>query len=401
LSTTSYPGAAWPAGPGAHHVRSWQEAEVNAARWMQYWGFTDATVTQGGTDGGIDVRATYALAQVKFLASSVGRPDLQRLIGAAAAEPGRQLIFFTGSDYSVKAVEFADAVGMALFTYGLDGSMTPINPTARTVMQRGGVPSQPVPAWQPSSTPAWNPAQTPGHTPTGLGAATPAAPTLGDRFKAGGWYFVVPIVTAGVFTGVPFWHAAVRLGRPSLWRPAALYTAAGIGFLVVSDLIPKDAAGEPIGRGAAVADNLLVAVALILIIAACLQLRPIRREVYGGDRPKPPTDADPAVARALERRTKRHEARSLTEKDRGLARELGIGRPDLGRGYDDGGLVDLNSAPAELIAQVCDMDLQDAHRIVDARDLRGGRFFSMGEVFLDVALPLAAEEELRERGVTL
>ena len=371
---------------------------------MQYWGFADAAVTTGGPDGGIDVRATYALAQVKFLASAVGRPDLQRLIGAAAGEPGRQLIFFTGSDYSAKAVEFADGAAIALFTYGLDGSMTPINPTAHRVMQRGSALAQSPPAWQPIPATPWQPTSARGHASVAHSTRAPAAPTLGDRFKAGGWYFVVPILSAGVFTGVPFWHAAVRLGRPALWRPAVFYSAAGIGFVVVNDLIPQDAAGEPIGQGAAVAENILVAVALILILAACLQLRPIKREVYGGPAATPAlrtATGDPAVARVLERRTRRQEARALIEKDRGLARELGVGRPDLGRGYDDGGLVDVNSASAELIAQVCDMDLADAQRIVEARAGRGGRFFSTGEVFVDVALPLGAEEELRERGIAL
>ena len=34
-----------------------------------------------------------------------------------------------------------------------------------------------------------------------------------------------------------------------------------------------------------------------------------------------------------------------------MARDLRIGRPDLPRHYDDDGLVDVNSAPAETIAK--------------------------------------------------
>ena len=399
MSAMSYPG---PVGPAPHHVRTWQDAELNAARWMQHWGFTDAAVTPGGADGGIDVRASYALAQVNFVAAAVGRPDLQRLVGAAAAEPGRQLIFFTGSDYTTQAVDFADGAGIALFRYGLDGSMTPYNATGHRLMERGAAAPSPSAssAWQPHPAAAWQAAPAPGPQYV----LPPRAPTLGDRFKAGGWYFVVPIASSGIFAAVPFWHAAVRLGRPALWRPALFFSATGFAFLVINGLIPKDAAGDPIGGAATLAQNAVVAAALVLIVVACFLLRPLKREVYGppaeaADRPA--TTDDPTVARALERRSRRAEARALVEKDRGLARELGIGRPDLGRGYDDGGLVDVNTASAELLARVCDMDLRDAERVVEARALHGGRFFSMGDVFVDVALPLGAEEELRERGIAL
>ena len=52
--------------------------------------------------------------------------------------------------------------------------------------------------------------------------------------------------------------------------------------------------------------------------------------------------------------------------DPALARSLGIGRPDLARGYDDGGLVDLNTASAPVIAQVCGLDAALAEAIVAA-----------------------------------
>ena len=68
-----------------YQITSWQEAERNAARWMRHWGFGDARLTSSGADGGVDVRARAAVAQVKFEASQVGRPALQRLYGARGA----------------------------------------------------------------------------------------------------------------------------------------------------------------------------------------------------------------------------------------------------------------------------------------------------------------------------
>ena len=43
-------------------------------------------------------------------------------------------------------------------------------------------------------------------------------------------------------------------------------------------------------------------------------------------------------------------ARRLQQDNPVLAQELKIGRPDLPRGYDDGGLVDVNHVPAAILA---------------------------------------------------
>ncbi|GAA5169770.1 hypothetical protein [Amycolatopsis dongchuanensis] len=74
----------------------------------------------------------------------------------------------------------------------------------------------------------------------------------------------------------------------------------------------------------------------------------------------PPPAEDPAVARVLAARARRQQARDLAARDPLLAKELGIGRPDLERGYDDGGLVDLNSAPAEVLARICELTPEQA-----------------------------------------
>lgn len=119
---------------GVHQIRTWQDAEVCAARWMQYWGFTDAVVTAAGPDGGVDVTATGALAQVKFQAVTVGSPDLQRLFGARGHALHRALLFFTGTGYSTRALEYAASAGIALFTYDLTGWVDPANGPARQLV---------------------------------------------------------------------------------------------------------------------------------------------------------------------------------------------------------------------------------------------------------------------------
>ena len=114
-------------------ISDWQIAEENAARWMRFWGYPDAHVTGGGADGGVDVISGSAIAQVKFRASVVGGPDLQRLAGAGHSHRGKALFFFTGSGYSSQALQVAGIADIALFTYRLDGSVSPVNNFAEQI----------------------------------------------------------------------------------------------------------------------------------------------------------------------------------------------------------------------------------------------------------------------------
>jgi len=114
-------------------VETWQDAERNAAEWMRSSGFTDARVTTGGADAGIDVCSREAIAQVKFQASAVGRPALQQLVGARGRDSTKQLLFFTATSYSANAVAYAETMGIALFTYGPDGSVVAINRFAKDI----------------------------------------------------------------------------------------------------------------------------------------------------------------------------------------------------------------------------------------------------------------------------
>jgi hypothetical protein len=222
------------------------------------------------------------------------------------------------------------------------------------------------------------------------------SPTLSQRFRAGGWYFVLTIASAGLFAAIPFWHAAARLKEATTLRLAVIYTLADVALIVLAALTPPR---RPDGASGNQAISTIGGfLALAVIVAACLQLRSVRRQVYGGHGVVP-LAGDPAVARALAARTRRQEARELLERDPGLARELGIGRPDLHRDYDDGGLVDINNVPAAVIAQTCGFERSYADAIVAAREARGGTFYNVGEVLVDVNLPPSVQELLSERAV--
>lgn len=231
-----------------------------------------------------------------------------------------------------------------------------------------------------------------GHQTTGAGVGPvqrPGAPT-------GRWYFVVTLVSIGFLAAMPFWHAARSLGRPGLVRLALIYTALDAFLVVLMILTPPN---NPDGTSGNETISTIGGLTVTLVlIAACVQLRGLRREVYG-ERSVVQRPVHPAVTQALAAREQRAESRRLREQDPALARELGIGRPDLGRGYADGGLVDLNTAPAAVIAQVSGIAPAHAEAIVAARDARGGTYFNLAEVFVDVALPPHEQEQLHEHAV--
>ncbi|MFT7841090.1 helix-hairpin-helix domain-containing protein [Saccharothrix sp. BKS2] len=210
------------------------------------------------------------------------------------------------------------------------------------------------------------------------------------------------IASAGVFAAVPFAHAAHRLRRPSLWRWTALYAAATIALM----LIMPPSQGQSAASTTDVRSTIGALGAIAIMVAACIQLSGIRRDVYGLPQavrppvqPPQPWEADPAVAAALTLRAKREEARTLVARDPALARDLRIGRPDLPRQYDDGGLVDINTAPPSVIAQCCGLDDRAAEQIERARQQHPFPFHSVDELLVFAELDVSTWDLIRERAV--
>jgi hypothetical protein len=83
-----------------------------------------------------------------------------------------------------------------------------------------------------------------------------------------------------------------------------------------------------------------------------------------------------------------------------MARELRIGRPDLARAYDDGGLVDLGSAPPRAIADLCDIALDHATAITRARE-GGITFTGVEEVLALVDIPYPLWDRIRDRAIVV
>jgi drug/metabolite transporter superfamily protein YnfA len=225
------------------------------------------------------------------------------------------------------------------------------------------------------------------------------------RAPSGRWYFVLSILTLGMFAWVPFLHAAQRLGRSNIRRRAAIYGGVAAIMVVIGGLTPEDSAGNPVGLMGSILSSLTIVIGIATVVIACLQLAPLKREVYGGTAPvAPPVIAgftDPAVATVLAARARRMEARNIVAKDPLMARELRIGRPDELRKYDDGGLVDLNHAQAVAISSTCGVSISIAEQLVQARTARGGAFSDASEALIAADIPVQLWDQIRDRAVLL
>jgi hypothetical protein len=243
-------------------------------------------------------------------------------------------------------------------------------------------------------TPSWEPPVA-GSVMSSSPVAEVPGPTVRSRSVRGLWYYLVTLISVGTFAWIPFLHAALRLRTTS-----ARLTA--VGFAVADALIyTAMALTPPHGNSGAISGfgGLLMMGAMI---GGCVLLTPLRRMVYlGAPVPAPRDDVDPAVRAVLAARARREESRALAAKDPLLAHELHIGRPDLTRTYDDGGLVDVNTAPAAVIAGGCGIPVDAATRIVDARDRQGGRFANIDELLVVAEVPMSTWDQLRDRGIVL
>ncbi len=125
----------------------------------------------------------------------------------------------------------------------------------------------------------------------------------------------------------------------------------------------------------------------------------VRRHVFGDAAPYE-TGNEQAIALAQHRRALRQQARELAQRDPVMAREVRIGRPDLPRQYDDGGLIDVNHAPASMIANLPGLTSALAEQIVRVRDQVGG-FVSAEDVSAAASLPPHLTADLAEYGIFL
>jgi hypothetical protein len=181
------------------------------------------------------------------------------------------------------------------------------------------------------------------------------------------WWFLIPLLTFGAGSGPMVVYGGVRLRSRGHIAAGAVYGALFITFFVGVQFTDEHSTG-PVDAIAATA--WLVSWLAGTVHAAILQ-RAARGE-WAAPAPVADPVLDPVVAAAQERLGRRAQARALLASDPVLAGELLIGRPDLHRQYDDGGLVDVNNVPAAVLVRELRLSGEAAEQIAEARERVGG-----------------------------
>jgi len=198
----------------------------------------------------------------------------------------------------------------------------------------------------------------------------------------------VPIWSIGFLSSLPFLFYAVDRRRGRDWAVFAGYLAATVAFIVALGAVPSGS-----GANAAVG-GFIIALAGCAATHACLLFRTGRDPVVPMS-PSVRQNNQAAVAQARDRIERRREARHLVATNPALARDLMIGRPDLPRQYDDGGLVDVNHVPAAVLAAGLGLAPGEVADVLAARD-RLGRFTSADELCAYTQLSPDRIDELRD-----
>jgi hypothetical protein len=213
----------------------------------------------------------------------------------------------------------------------------------------------------------------------------------------------IPIWSIGFLSFAPFLGFAVINRRRRDWVVFGVYLAATIAMIVSLGAVNSSS-----GAGAAVG-GFIVALAGCAAVHTAVLFRPGREQAVPAGAPTGAIGAAgalagpasleqanrEAVARAKSRLERRKEARRMVAAQPDLARDLKIGRPDLPRDYDDGGLVDVNHVPSAVLSAQLGLTPAEVTDVLTARE-RLGRFTSADELCAYTQLSPDRVDELRE-----
>ncbi|NYF55415.1 BTAD domain-containing putative transcriptional regulator [Micromonospora purpureochromogenes] len=282
-------------------------------------------------------------------------------------------------------------------------SGTPAGPTsggpALDAMPAGSVPVPPGPnpygaaGTVPTTPPplAATPAAYPGGPPPFLPEAP--APARARR-QAPGWASALGTIAGGALALLSFgcftWAV---IGAYALWRRSWRLGLAAVGYLAAAAvafgvLATGDPEAEPSYVEVVLVTGLVAVCWLLGAGHVVLLSRGLWQAITGTGSPPP----DPL---AEHRRVRREQARYLLHHYPAARHELAIGRPDLPRAFDDGGLVDINAVPDHVLAGLPGLSAEQRRQVVMDRWLRGP-FGSMEELAGRCLLPPTVSDGLRD-----
>lgn len=221
------------------------------------------------------------------------------------------------------------------------------------------------------------------------GSHQAVTPTLAKKGRKARTMILWCVLTMGLASwAAPLWAANRRPYDKSFRKRMQILSAVlaigSVGGFFLFGSAPVDAEGTPTGA----ASDVGMALILLAIAGGVAVVLTYRR---------PPASL-PGTESVMMRRDSRDRYRELVEKDRPLARSMHVGRPDVPRDYDDGGLVDVNSIPVHALAQYAGLNNTEAARVVEVRG-QLGRFVSMDELLAYVDLPEPTATRLRDVAV--
>jgi DNA uptake protein ComE-like DNA-binding protein len=211
-------------------------------------------------------------------------------------------------------------------------------------------------------------------------AASPARAET-PRFHGKAWLLLT--IPLGFTTFAAFLYIGIRARRPRWLVWAGVYAAMLAGFLVL------DAPDHPNPTAMGVATVLALGTWIGGGVHALVVSNDAVRRIQGSE--------DPAVEAAETRIERRAAGRHLLASKPALAREVGVGRPDI-PGADDYGLVDVNHCPADALTRLPGISDDLAARIVGQREQAGG-FSSAEDLGVLLDLPPAKVDEIRDTAV--
>ncbi len=199
-----------------------------------------------------------------------------------------------------------------------------------------------------------------------------------------GWLALVAL-GLGFTTWAGFLYIGVRARRRAWLAWSAVYAA----LMVVA--VALNAPPHPSSTASGVATAALLGA----WVGGTTHAAIVRQKAARMRRP----DGAAGLEGARHRIEQRAEGRRLAARDPRLAREAGVGRPDL-PGSDHYGLVDVNHAPREALGRLPGITPETAQRIVDTRE-SVGFFRSAEDLGVTLDLPPQLTDEIQEYAVFL
>jgi DNA uptake protein ComE-like DNA-binding protein len=209
----------------------------------------------------------------------------------------------------------------------------------------------------------------------------PHPPTAGERFRRKAWLLLC--VPAGLTTWAAFLYIGIRARRARWLAWTAVYVIGLVVWILMES--PAHPDSTRLGVGAVAWLLTWIGGGVHAIVISNDAVRRIQAR------------SDPALDAARTRIERRAQGRHLLATQPALAREAGVGRPDV-PGADDYGLVDVNHASADALSTIPGVTRDLAHQITAQRDQVGG-FSSIEDLETCLNVAPGTIDQMRETAV--